>query len=315
MMSYTRHHSFYSMGTRFHLMLPGIDEDYGYRIFQKMKNEVNRVEKKLSRYLPQSDIYRLNIAAKKHTATVDDELFDILKACKFCHEITGGAFDPTLRQLYEYQQKCEGVFVPDQVFYDLKNLLGFDKVLLDEEQNSVQFTSHMVEIDPGGFGKGYALEKVNYALNSTSVKHAFVSFGESSILAYGDHPAGGAWKIGMNNYTEPGKMVAEFRVSGGSVSTSSNFFLNDNGTLQNHSHIINPKTGEIDSQLMAVSVSAESALLAEMLSTAFLSMDDDEIQGVINQYENVSVVKADYTSGSAEITRFEPEIVSEEISV
>ena len=314
-MSKTVHHSFYSMGTRFHIMLPGVDEEYGFRIFQKMKNQVNRVEKKLSRFLPQSDIYRLNIAAKRHSAVVDDELFDILKACKFCHEITGGAFDPTLRQLYEYQQKMTGAFVPDRLFYDLKDLLGFDKVHLDEEKSVVRFSSHMLEIDLGGFGKGYALEKVNGILDKSSVQSAFASFGESSVLAYGDHPAGGPWKIGMNNYSDPGKAAGEFLVSGGSVSTSSNFYLDDNGSLKNHSHIINPNTGEIDSNQMVVSVSAKSPVLAEMLSTAFLSMDDDEITGVINLYEDVTAIKADYSSGRPVICRYEKSEITEEISV
>ncbi|MCC5941792.1 MAG: FAD:protein FMN transferase [Balneolaceae bacterium] len=314
-MSKTVHHSYYSMGTRFHLMLPGVDEDYGFRIFQKVKNELNRVEKKLSRFLPQSDIYRLNIAAKRHSAKVDGELFDILKACKLCHEITGGAFDPTLRPLYEYQQKMVGEFVPDQLFFDLKDQLGFDKVQLDEDNSVVRFGSHMLEIDLGGFGKGYALEKVKNILENSSVKSAFVSFGESSVLAFGNHPAGGFWKIGMNNYLKPGKTVAEFELSGGSVSTSSNFYLDDNGRLENHSHIINPKTGEIDSNQVAVSVSARSPLLAEMLSTAFLSMSDDEIEDVVNQYEEVSAAKADYSSGSPVITRYEKIEIAEDISV
>ena len=301
------------MGTRFHLMLPGIDEDFGQIIFQKVKNEVNRVEKKLSRFLPESDIHRLNEAAKHYTAQVDDELFDILKACKLCYEVTGGAFDPTLRPLYEYQHKMVGAFVADPVFFDLKRRLGFEKVRLNEEKQYVSFENSSLEIDLGGFGKGYALEKVKEVLLKNRVKSAFVSFGESSVYAHGDHSAGGAWKIGINNYLQPGESAHQFSVSGGSVSTSSNFYL-DGDILRNHSHIISPRSGEIDSRPIAVSVAAESPVLAEMLSTAFMSMDDDDIFDVISQYESLSAVKIDYSTGKANNTHFNITLLNTEHS-
>lgn len=111
------------MGTRFHLLMAETDEDVGFRIYQRIKNEVNRIEKKLSRFVPASDISRLNVAAFEYPAMVDDELFDVLKACKFCWEITAGAFDPTLRPLMEFQ-KNNGNFSPtDERFSRLKESL------------------------------------------------------------------------------------------------------------------------------------------------------------------------------------------------
>lgn len=291
-MSNIYHKRFYAMGTRFHLILPHVDENTGFRIFQRINNEVNRIEKKLSRFVEVSDISRLNLAAKKHTAKVDDELFDILKACKHCREMTSGAFDPTLRPLSDGNQNA------------LRESFGMNHVLLDEERKTVRFTNEHIEIDLGGFGKGYALEKIKNILEHINTRSAFINFGESSIYAHGNHPAGGAWKIGINNYLEPGVSAYEFRVRNGSVSTSSNFFISDDGSLRKHNHIINPFTGSVDSGLIAVSVSARSPVLAEMLSTAFISLNDDKICDVISQYDDLEAIKTDYSSGEAVVTRF-----------
>lgn len=161
-----------------------------------------------------------------------------------------------------------------------------------------------MELDLGGFGKGYALEKVKQMIESSAVDHAFISFGESSVLAMGEHPAGGAWKIGINDYTNPGNSIHEFEVTDGSVSTSSNFYLNDEGELENHQHVINPETGKPHELFTAVSVSAESPILAEILSTACLILPDEKIDELLKKYEDIKVIKVNYESDEPAITIF-----------
>lgn len=186
-------------------------------------------------------------------------------------------------------------------------------IQFDDERKTVRFDNDFIEIDLGGFGKGYALEKVKDILEKSPARSAFISFGESSIYAHGNHPAGDAWKIGINDYFTPGKSIHEFRVSNGSVSTSSNFYVDDAGSLRKHGHIINPFTGIVDEGMITVSVSAASPVLAEMLSTAFLSLGDEKIYEVINQYENIEVIKSDYSSGEAVVTRYDHSQQFEEI--
>ncbi len=299
------HNRFFAMGTRFHALLPGMDDDTAERVFYLMKDEVLRIEKKLSRFLPDSDISRLNKHAKEKPVIVDDEIFDILNACRFCWQLTDGAFDLTLRPLMDFWKNQPQSNAEVDEFAQLKKNLGLQHVNVDDEKKSVQFSNNQIEIDLGGFGKGYALEKIGELLSDSSVESAFISFGESSVLAAGNHPAGDSWKIGMNDYLNPGKSIHEFRVSGGSVSTSSNFFVADNGMLKNHRHVIDPKTGEPIEQLRSVSVCSESPLLAEMLSTAFLVLPEEKIEDIKEQYDNLEVISVDYESGEAIVKTFE----------
>lgn len=294
------------MATRFYVLLPGVDDSAGDELFQRIKGEVNRVESRLSRFIKESEITRINQNAFREEVTTDDEIFEILKACKYGWELTDGAFDITLRPLTEYWKNAEDY--SEQDFQKIKESVGMQHVELSEENQSIHFTNEMTELDFGGFGKGYALEKVKRMIESSSAKNAFISFGESSVLAMGEHPAGGSWKVGINNYKKPGNSIHEFDLANGSVSTSSNFFLNDDGELQNHRHVINPETGFILDDFTAVSVSAGSPVLAEMLSTACLILPEEKIHNLVKKYEDIEIMKVDYQPDEPEVILFKNEM-------
>jgi thiamine biosynthesis lipoprotein ApbE len=68
--------------------------------------------------------------------------------------------------------------------------------------------------------------------------------------------------------------------------------------------VINPATGLPVKECCSVSVSAESPVLAEMLSTAFLVSSDEKIKEVMNQYDHLEVIRINYENGEAEVTEF-----------
>jgi thiamine biosynthesis lipoprotein len=290
------------MATRFYVLIPELEDGSGDQLFQKMKDEVNRIESRLSRFIKESEISKINREAFKADIETDDECFEILSACKYGWKMTDGAFDITLRPLMDYWKSDENE--PDEALQALKETVGMQHVELDEENQTVGFNSEKTELDLGGFGKGYALEKIKQMIESSAIKDAFISFGESSVLAMGEHPAGGAWKIGINDYTNPGNSIHEFEVSNGSVSTSSNFYLNDDGELQNHKHIINPKTGKPHDHFTAASVSASSPILAEILSTACLLLPDEKIRELMEKYDDIEIIKVDYEPKEPEVSEF-----------
>lgn len=298
------HNRFFAMGTRFHALIPGIEENQAERIFYQIKTEVKRIESKISRFLPESDLSIINRFASKSPVKMDPEMSDILSACNYCWSLTDGAFDSTMRPLMEYWKGDHDPSGNDSDFKNITDNVGFQHLMLDEKNSTILFDNDQMELDLGGFGKGYALEKVKELLSDTRVEQAFISFGESSILAVGNHPAGDKWRVGMNNYANPGNSVHDFRVNNGSVSTSSNFFMDDEGKLRNHRHVIDPKTGKPHEPFTSVSVSAESPVLAEMLSTAFLVSSDEKIKEVIKHYDSLEVIRVNYESGSASITQF-----------
>lgn len=296
---------FRAMGTRFYGMFPDMEHKEGERVFNIIKKEVERIESRISWFRPDSDLSRINDLAAHEPVELDDELLEIMLVCQTCWELTDGLFDITLRPLLEYWRSVDPNHADPSELSEIKERTGQQHVNIDEERSQLTFEREGVEIDLGGFGKGYALEKVKNLLIEMKVKRAFISFGESSILALGDHPAGGDWRIGINDLLKPGSSVYEFKVRDGSVSTSSNFHLTDDGSLEKLSHIIDPMTGKPLESLSSVSVKFSSAVVAEMMSTAFLiSSDSKRISDVVSKYDGMEAIRVDYDSGAPKITQF-----------
>ena len=286
------------MGTRCNVVLADMDPDESDIITRHIKNEITRIEGLLSRFLDKSELSKVNTEASKKPVAVKEELFSVLKKCRYYHELTGGYFDITLRPILQYWKDH-----PDGDPETVRNMLselGTENIDLDENGGCVHFANDKISIDLGGFGKGYALDQVQRMLLRYGVDNAFVSMGESSILTLGSHPAGDCWKVGIKDYMSPDQSLHTFHVRYGSVSTSGNFFVNDSGNLVNHRHVIHPRTGVPVEDLVTVSVCAESAEVAEVLSTAFLVMPQEQMEQAREKMPKMEVLKVDYTSGKAD---------------
>jgi len=303
-MKNTWHNTFFAMNTRCYVVLPGLDHNKADQVYHKIKLEINRIEKKLSRFIPESDISIINKHAFKKSVILDEELFEILTTCKEYSELTEGAFDITLRPLMNFWKEKPEHYNPGNEYQPLLDSVGMKHIQIDKDKKSISFDNDFVEIDLGGFGKGYAMEKIDVLLCKHHIEHAFISFGESTILTRGCHPAGDCWKVGLNDYLNPGSSVLEFALNNGSMSTSANFYLNDNGTVCNHRHVIDPETGYPVEDCIQLSVIGESSTVTEILSTAFLVSSNTVIQKAKGKLAGLEIVKVDYSSGKSQTEHF-----------
>jgi len=286
------HNSLFAMGTRMNVVIPDIDEDRGEQIFSLISNEVYRLDEKLSYFKERSEISTINKYGARRPVPVTREVFDILHICQQYAERTNGAFDISLRPLYRYWQENENG--KEEAITDILKKVGIKKIHLNNETSSVKLENEGVEIDLGGFGKGYALEKIMVMLRRFSILNAFISFGESTVLTLGSQPGGNCWRVGINDYLNPGHALYTFSMNDGAVSTSSNFTVRDDGSLHKRNNVINPNTGYPADEFSVVSVSASSPLEAEILSTAFVTMSVNQIQEVKHSFVNIDIIKIRY---------------------
>jgi len=250
-----------------------------------MKSECERIEFMLSYFNPASDVAKINESACKTFVVMDEELFNIVKTCLEYSEMTSGAYDITLRPVIEHL-KNNSSNANEEIMCSY-----MDQVELDEEKKSIHFQNDKVKIDFGGFGKGYALEKIKSILEKSSLENVFISFGESSIFAKGKRPDGNEWLVGIKDLYNSENSLHAFSLQNSSISTSSNFYVDDNGQLCNKINVINPFTKKTVEDLAIASVKSDSPLQAEILSTAFLVMDDEKIKEVLKNNNNVEAVK------------------------
>jgi thiamine biosynthesis lipoprotein len=118
----------------------------------------------------------------------------------------------------------------------------------------VQFTREGVEIDPGGIGKGYAVDKIVDVLKADGITSAMVSAGGSSIYGLGTPPDEPGWRCKIRDPKDANKTAAEVWLKNESLSTSGNYekFFFAEGRMW--SHIMDPRTGFPAEGVVAVSM-------------------------------------------------------------
>lgn len=295
------------MGTRLNIVLPDLAEDEAARSCQLINEEVRRIEAMFSYFLPESEIGRINRRAYAEAVPVSKELFGALQECVRYAGLTSGAFDITMRPLITDRTERVDHDPTGEELIRLRSQLGIDKLLLDEASQSVRLASPSVRLDLGGFGKGYALERLMTMLPPLGLRNAFISFGESTVLTMGHHPNGDCWQLGVTNYVQPEQSLFTFRLNDGAMSTSSNFSVRDDGSLRQYRHVIDPATGRPVERCATVSVCSASPLEAEVLSTALLVLDDETRKSICRDLPHIQAVSVNYESGTPDvITYHEP---------
>ncbi|MCH8494368.1 MAG: FAD:protein FMN transferase, partial [Balneolales bacterium] len=142
------HTSFYAMGTRCNIVLPGFDEDDADAVFRHVQNEIARIEGRLSRFHEGSDISTINKYAANHPIEIDSEIFDVINACVHYHDVTQGYFDVTLRTVLEYWRNH-----PQAQSNDIGRIisrLGASNIELIKHNQSISFKNEYIDIDLGG---------------------------------------------------------------------------------------------------------------------------------------------------------------------
>jgi thiamine biosynthesis lipoprotein len=224
-------------------------------------DEIDRIDRLLSHYRPTSPLSRLNREAADGPVAVEPELLDVLDRCLRWSRDSEGAFDVTVGPL----MKAWGFFrdegrVPSEP--ELARVLegvGFRHVLLDRRSGTVRFDRPDVELDLGGIGKGYAVDRVVALLRRRGVGSALVNLGGSSLYGLGAPPGGSAWAVGIQDPTDPGKtaLTVELRDRALSVSGGYARFFEEKGVT--YAHILDPRTGRPVQGVLSVAILSASA--------------------------------------------------------
>jgi FAD:protein FMN transferase len=129
-----------------------------------------------------------------------------------------------------------------------------------------------------GIGQGYITDRVVELLRAGGVEHALVDMGETRAL--GAHPAGGPWRVGIEDPAMPGQVAERISLIDRAIATSGGYGtrFDDAGRFN---HIFDPKSGESSWRYAAVSVIAPTPTEADALSTAFCLMSVEQIRAVV----------------------------------
>jgi thiamine biosynthesis lipoprotein len=279
------------MGTRLDMILHGHSEQEGHVVAEAVLKELSRLERMLSRYRKDSPVWMINHLAGKKSLRVDDELFNILLTCREFHEQTGGLFDISLGSVVDLVRQGDHDPVS---FKKLLDSSGMKQLILDPHQKTIRFRKDQVQVDFGGFGKGYALECTRKLLLSHGILNAFISFGESAVLALGNHPHGTGWKAGVNHQMIAGNNLFTFDLQNESLSTSG--ITSGKVDAAGMGHILHPVRGITETKYHHISIKSSSATEAEMLSTSLMAANEAEREKILTKFHSCQAVGISYDS-------------------
>jgi FAD:protein FMN transferase len=260
------------MGSSFSIVLYGREQASLESAADAAFREVHRLDELLSNYKPASEWSAMNREAGRHAVRVSDELFALLSRCLEYSRQSDGAFDITVGPLVKTWgfYRGEGSLPRPADVRAALGRVGYRNVRLDPALRTVRFTRSGVELDPGGVGKGYAVDRVVEVLKQSGVDIALVSGSGSSIFGMGappDEPRG--WPITIRTPRSPDEVAATVFLKDSSLSTSGSyekFFWVDG---RRYAHIIDPRTGYPAQGVASVSVVAPRTIDGEVWAKPF----------------------------------------------
>lgn len=260
-----------SMGCAYTIVAYDDDAERLPRIVSAAFDEVDRIDRLMSHYKPDSALSRLNREGAKGAVKVEPELFDFIEECLMYSRESEGAFDITVGPL----MKAWGFFrgdgrVPGATeISELRNRVGYKHVILNADESSIQFDQPGVELDLGGIAKGYAVDRVVNLLRQHKIVAALVSAGGSTLYGLGTPPDSQGWEVKIQNPVEANKIALTLSLKNQSLSVSggSEKFFEIDGVR--YSHIMNPHTGRPVQNVLSVAVLTESGKVGDALDNIF----------------------------------------------
>lgn len=274
-----------------------IHKAFGCHAIEALKTiqtESQRIESLISRFLPESAISRINDSSGKKQETISSEICMILSCAIENAAISEGMFDITIGPLVDLWNYKNAVEPPEENQIKLAlSLINYKDLELNAVQKSVRLKREGQSIDLGGIGKGFASDRFMEIFKEYGISSAFSNIG-GNVSTLGNKPDGSPWRVGIR-HPRLNRIIGAVDVSGKAVVTSGDYeryFLDRKG--RRFHHILNPLTGyPAESGLLSVTIVAESAMLADALSTMVFIAGLEKGICLLKKYSKIDVVLVD----------------------
>lgn len=281
-----------AMATEFTLFLYAGSSEEAEQMATPAFEEIDRIEDLLSNYRDGSELSRINIEAPLGEVTTDPETFRFLAAAFEWSARSLGAFDMTVGKLMKSWgfYNAEGSVPSPAELKEARGQVGWEKVQLDRERRTVHFLAPGVELDPGGIGKGYAVDRAIHVLKENGIDIALLSAGSSTVYALGAPRGEPGWRIEVPDPAAADHAVSDLSLCNTSLSTanySQKHFIEDG---RFYGSIMDLRTLRPVEGVLQVSAIAPSALDSDVLSNALFVLGPDEREAIIDSLPGASAL-------------------------
>lgn len=232
--------------------------------------EVARLEGLLSRFLPDSDIGRVNRSAGIKGERVSPETFEVLSRAVEYSQAFAGCFDVTVAPLVTlWNAAKESLAQPDEAsIRQVLPLVNYRDLMLDPREMTAGLRRAGQSIDLGGIGKGFAADTIADVFRRFGITSAYCNLG-GNVVTVGAKPDGSPWQIGIQHPRQESSLIGSVAVVNQTVVTSGDYQRSyTDGQGKRHHHILDPTTGyPSESGLISVSIVTDKSVAADPLCT------------------------------------------------
>lgn len=263
---------FQAMGAEVHVRVLG---DEAGLLLTGAEARLTELETRWSRWLPDSDVARVN-AADGEATKVAPETAELVELAVQAWVATGGRFDPSA--------------VPALVTATAAGAPGAAKssgrapglqgVVVDRAKRTVAVPAG-VQLDLGGITKGRAADVVAGELLAAGATGACVNVG-GDVRLTGHAPQGGSWTVAVEHPIDGGDILMVALDEGG-VATST--AVKRDGAEREAHRLLDPATGEpARTDLASVTVLASEAAWAGVVAKAALLAGAEQAPELIRRF-------------------------------
>jgi thiamine biosynthesis lipoprotein len=234
----------YVFGTLVEISIYGEDEIRAKQAVGEVMHEFQRLHDMLHAWQP-SELSELNAAfAKSESMAVSSELVAILQDATHLSQQSNGLFNPAIGGLVQLWGFHADEFKPVQP--DEKQVAQWVKANPQMSDITIvrgraQSKNKFVQVDLGGYAKGYALDRASELLRKQGIHNALINIG-GNILAIGQHGKH-PWRVGIQHPRKSGALATLELHDGEAIGTSGDyqryFMVGD----VRYCHLINPHSG------------------------------------------------------------------------
>ncbi len=254
-----------ALGTLVTLKLYG-DEEQTRPLLERAYAEFDRVDSLMSRYRQDSELSLLSRRSAAQIVEVSPEVLKVLQRSLHWARVSQGAFDPTIGALTRLWNFPDARSVPDSAAIDsVLALVGYEALSI--EASSVRLRHEGVELDLGAAAKGYAVDRAVVLLRGLGVVAGLIEAG-GDIRYWGEKPNGSPWRFGIQHPRMPEKYFEVEDIGLAAIATSGDYEQQFEQDGRRYHHILNPGNGWPARGVISATVWAQTAMDADMLSTA-----------------------------------------------
>ena len=209
-------------------------------LLDELLRELDRLESLWSRFLPDSELTRLN-NAEGSPIEVDPATVGLIREMRAGFVETAGAFDPTLLPSLIDAGYAASLDHPERVTtIPASAASGSHLGRIEIEGCQVRLPPGMT-LDSGGIGKGYAADLLAARALEAGAIGALIEIG-GDLVAVGTGPIDGAWTVGVEHPDDPATHLEVIRIASGAVATSSTRRRRWSVDGETRHHLLDPRT-------------------------------------------------------------------------